>query len=291
MTHQEHLEPRSLEEAVSMLSEYGENAKIFAGGTDLLIKMKKKTLLPDYLISIQGIKELNHIVYDKTDGCRIGTMTPICSILDSPLIKDRFQALHQAVTVLATPVIRRRATIGGNICNAAPSADTAPPLIVLGAVVNISGTGGGKTVAVEDFFTGPGTTCLDPGQMITSIQIPDKGSQTGSAYIKHTRTNSADLAVVGAAAMVVMDDGVIKDIKIALGAVAPTPIRAKKAEAVLKGKQPDIELLNEAGQAAASESIPIDDTRSSSDNRREIVSVLTRRAVEQAIKQGARSRV
>jgi len=291
MTHQERLEPGSLEEAVSMLSKYGGNAKVFAGGTDLLIKMKKKVLIPDYLISIQGIKELNHIVYDKAEGCRIGTMTPICSILDSSLIRDRFHALHQAAAVLGTPVIRKRATIGGNLCNAAPSADSAPPLIVLGAVLNISGKGGGKTVAVEDFFIGPGTICLDPGDILASIQVPEQEPKTGSAYLKHTRTNSADLAVVGAAALVVMDNGVIKDIKIALGAVAPTPIRAKKAEAVLKGKQPDSELLNEAGQAAANESIPIDDTRSSSDNRREIVSVLTRRAVEQAIKQGMRSRV
>lgn len=285
MTHQGHLKPRSLEEAISMLSEYGGNAKIFAGGTDLLVKMKKKVLLPEYLINIQGIKELDSIVYDKTSGFRIGPMTPIFSLQNSSLIRDRFHALHQAAAVLGTPVIRRQATIGGNLCNAAPSADTAPPLIVLGAVLKISEMEGGKTVPIEGFFTGPGTTCLEPGQMLTSIQIPHPTPQTGSAYLKHTRTNGADLAIVGVAALVVMGDGFIEDIKIALGAVAPTPVRAKNAEEILKGKQPGIELLNEAGKAAAIESIPIDDTRSSSENRREIVSVMVRRAVKQAIDQ------
>ena len=285
MIHSERFVPKSIEEAVSLLSEYGERAKIIAGGTDLLVQIKKRVTLPDYLISIEGIQGLDYIIYDKKDGLRIGPLVTIRSITNSSMIKSRFNILYQAAGTLGTPTIRSQATIGGNLCNAAPSADIAPPLIVLGTSVKIEGVEGGKTLSVEDFFTGPGETALRGSRMLTGIRIPNLPPTTGSAYIKQTRTKGADLAIVGVAALVVMDGEVIKDAKIALGAVAPTPIRAKKAEKTLKGEKPDDKLLEECGRAASVESRPIDDIRSSADYRKKLVTVLVKRAVRQAIEQ------
>lgn len=285
MNHFERLKPTSIGEAVSLLSEYGEKSRIVAGGTDILVQMKKRDTLPEYLISIEGIRGLDYIVYDKEDGLRIGPLTPISSIEKSSLIKNKYHALYQAAGKMATPLIRRRATIGGNLCNAAPSADTAPSLLVMGATVKIEGKEGCENALVEDFITGPGMTVLTGRKVLTDIMIPNPPPNSGSVYLKHTRAKGHDLAAVGVAALLVMDGEIIKDVKIGLGAVAPTPIRAKKAEEILKGKRPDDTVLQESAQAAAFESRPIDDLRSSAEYRRKMVAVLVKRAVEQAIQQ------
>ncbi len=285
MNHFERLKPTSIGEAVSLLSAHGEKARIVAGGTDILVQMKKRVSLPEYLISVEGIKGLDYIVHDKEDGLRIGPMTKITSIEKSSLIKSRYHALYQAAGKMATPLIRSRATIGGNLCNAAPSAETATPLIVMGAIVKIEGSDGSENVSLEDFFTGPGMTVLTDRKVLIDIRIPNLPPNSGSVYLKHTRAKGHDLAAVGVAALVVMDGETIKDVKIGLGAVAPTPIRAKKAEEILKGKRPDDTVIQESGQAAALESRPIDDLRSSAEYRRKMVAVLVKRAVGQAIQQ------
>ena len=277
--------PTSIEQAISLLSEYGEKTRIIAGGTDLLAQMKKKIVLPDVLINVKGIRDLEYIDYDETDGLRIGTLTTIASIEKSSLVRSKFSILAQAASMLGTLTIRNQATIGGNLCNAAPSADTAPALLVLGARLKIAGTEGEKIVPIEDFFTGPGQTIIKNSQIITEIQIPNLPLRSGAAYIKQTRRRGADLAVVGVAALVIMEGDILRDVKIALGAVAPTPIRAKKAEEILKGKKLDDKLLEEASQAASHESSPIDDARSSADYRRNLIIVLVKRAVKQAIEQ------
>jgi carbon-monoxide dehydrogenase medium subunit len=187
--------------------------------------------------------------------------------------------------MLGTPAIRNQATLGGNLCNAAPSADTAPPLLVLGAKAKIVGKEGEKTVSLGDFFVGPGQTILGQDHLLTEIQVPNILAHSGGAYVKQKRRQGADLAVVGVAALVVMEGKVVKDVRIALGAVAPTPIRAKKAEEILRGKKLDQELLEKCGQTAAGEASPIDDIRGSADYRRELLAVLTKRAITQAIEQ------
>ncbi len=285
MTELEYLSPASIEQAISLLSEYGEKSRIIAGGTDLLAQMKKKIVLLDVLINMKDIRNMDYIDYDETDGLRIGTLTTIASIDKSPLIRSEFSILAQAASMLGTPTIRNQATIGGNLCNAAPSADTAPALLVLGTRLKIAGAGGEKIVPIEDFFTGPGQTIIKHGQMLTEIQIPNLPLRSGAAYIKQTRRRGADLAVVGVAAMVIMEGAILRDVKIALGAVAPTPIRAKKAEEILKGAKLDDKLLEKASQAASCESSPIDDARSSADYRRKLIIVLVKRAVTQAIEQ------
>ena len=275
--------PKSVKEAISLLSDHGEKAEVIAGGTDLLVRMKRGDAFPDYLINMEGLKELEYIRYDEKKGLRIGARTPIHDIVESPLLEDKFDIIAQAARTLGTPTIRRHATIGGNLCNAAPSADMAPALIVLGAQLKIEGREGQKVMAVGDFFTGPGETKLKRNEILTEIQVPDPIPSSRTVYLKQTLTQGAGLALVGVAAMVVMENDIITDVKMSLGAVAPTPIRAKKAEATLKGKKQDDSLLETCAEAALQESSPIDDVRSSADYRKKLIKVLVKRALEQVV--------
>ena len=272
--------PKTVKEAISLLSEYGDKAQVIAGGTDLLTRMKKGEVFPDYLINMEGLKDLEYIRYDKKKGLRIGARTPIHSVVESPQIKDSFDIIAQAARTLGTPTIRRHATIGGNLCNAAPSADMAPALIVLGAQLKIESSDGQKVVAVEDFFAGPGETCLKRNEVLSEIQVSDPPPKSRAVYLKQTRTRGADLALVGVAAMVVMNGDIIEKVKISLGAVAPIPIRAKKAEEALRGKKPDEQLIERCAEEALLESNPIDDVRSSAEYRKKLLKVLVRRAIE-----------
>jgi len=285
MTPPKVLTARSVEEAVSLLSEYGEKAKFVSGATDLLMQLKRGEAVPECLIRLGEIRDLDFIKYDETGGLRVGALTTIVEIANSPLIRGKFSILAQAAGMLGTPAVRNQATLGGNLCNAAPSADTAPPLLVLGAKAKIVGKEGEKIVPLEDFFVGPGQTILGQDRLLAEIQVPNILAHSGGAYLKQKRRQGADLAVVGVAAWVVMGRKVLNDVKIALGAVAPTPIRAKKAEGILRGRKVDPELLEKSGQAAAGEASPIDDIRGSADYRRELLAVLTKRAITEAIQQ------
>lgn len=281
MGQSDYFTPKSVEEAISLLSEYGEKAKIIAGGTDSLVRMKKGETPPDLFINIGEIKGLDYIQYDEEGGLRIGARTPIRSIVNSSLIKDRFGVLAHAAATLGTPTIRRQATIGGNLCNAAPSADMAPALMVLGAHVQMQGGDSQRTMPIEDFFTGPGQTRLSSNEILLEIHVPKPLPNSDAIYLKQTRSQGADLAIVGVAASMIMDGEVIKDVKIALGAVAPTPIRAKRAEEILKGKKPDDKILAACGEAASLESSPIDDVRGSAAYRKKLVKVLVKRAIKE----------
>jgi carbon-monoxide dehydrogenase medium subunit len=285
MTSPEYFTPKSVQEAVSLLSEYGEKAKVVSGGSDFLMQLKRGEVVPECLIGLGEIRELDFIKYDDINGLRIGALTTIVHIVNSSLVKSKFSMLAQAAGMLGTPAIRNQATLGGNLCNAAPSADMAPPLLVLGAMAKIVGMEGEKIIPLEDFFVGPGQMILGQGHLLTEIQIPNLSPRSGGAYLKQKRRQGADLAVVGVAALAVMEGEVLKDIKIALGAVAPTPIRAKKAEDILRGKKVDQTLLEKCGQSASNEAKPIDDIRGSADYRRELVAVLAKRAITQAIQQ------
>ena len=280
MGQPEYFTPKSLEEAISLLSEYGEKAEIIAGGTDSLVRMKKGVTPPDLFINIGEIQEMDYIRHDDKDGLRIGARTPIHSIVNSSLIKEKFGVIAHAAATLGTPTIRRQATIGGNLCNAAPSADMAPPLIVLKAQIKIQGSNGQKVMPVEDFFTGPGQTRINRNEILTEIQIPNPIPNSNAVYLKQKRSRGADLAIVGVAASVIMDGKVIKNAKIALGAVAPTPIRANKVEKLLNGKNPDDKLLDACGESALIESSPIDDVRSSAAYRKKLIKVLVKRAIK-----------
>jgi len=281
----EYLNPRTIQEACSLLSQHGDKAKILAGGTDLLNVMKERIITPEYVIGLRGISDLDYIEAD-SDGVRIGALTTITALGKSSVIREKFPCLADVPGKMATVQIRNMGTIGGNLCNAAPSADTAPILICLGAQAKIVGPKGERVVALEEFFTGPGETVLGDGEILTEIQVPNQPAKTAGAYFKMSRV-AVDLAIVGVAAVVTLDGkgGSCSDIKIVLGAVAPTPIRAKKAEGLIKGKKIEEDLIEEAGRIASEEASPIDDVRGSAFYRTEMVNVLTKRAIRQALDQ------
>ena len=275
----EYLEPTTVQEAVSLLSKYNGKSKIIAGGTDLLVAIRNKTTKPEYVVDIECILGLDYIRYDVQQGLSIGALTKVRLLEKLGELRHRYPIISQAASQLASVAIRNVATIGGNLCNAAPSADSAPALIGLGARAKIVGPVGEKIVALEDFFVGPGKTVLKTGELLLEVQVPVLPPNTKGVYLKHAIRGSIDLAIVGVAAILTMNGELCRDVKIVLGAVAPTPMRAKKAEKVLEGKKIDDFLIEEAAKAASSECRPIDDLRASAQYRREMVKVLTRRAI------------
>ena len=280
----EYFAPTTLDEALSLMNRYGEAAEIIAGGTDLLPSMKQSEVRPKYIISLKRIPELDHIEYSEKGGLKIGALATLQSIASSAIIKDKFELLAMACNQMANPRIRNTGTVGGNVCNAAPSADTAPPLIGLEAKAKIrGGLKGERIVLFEEFFTGPGQTVLQSGEILTEIQIPNPSPHTVGTYLRLSGRSRINIALVGVAVVFRLDQGNIIDPKIVLGSVAPTPIRAHTAEETIKGKAIGDELIEKAAQAAAEEAKPISDIRSSAEYRKEVVKVLTRRAIEQVI--------
>ena len=278
--------PETIEEACSLLSEHKDNARVIAGGTDLLLKMRQRDLLPEYIVNIKNIPELNYITHDKEKGLSIGALATFHSIEASPLIREKFGILAQSAKQMGTMQIRNQATIGGNVCNAASSADLIPALMVLGARVNILSAGDVRTVPIEEFFIGPGQTVLKPHEIAVGFRVPNPLPRSGGVYIKHTIRKALDLAIIGVAVLVALDGDVFSEVKIALGTVAPTPIRARGAEDILKGQIIDEKLIEKAAQTASDESSPRDSMRSSAEYRRKMLKVLVGRAVGQAIELG-----
>ena len=298
----DYLHPDTLDEASSLLAQCGKTARVMAGGTDILVKMKQRRLVPPYLINLKGVPGLDYVRYEEGEGLHIGALASIESLKSSMIVRTRFPMLHQAAAYMATVEIRNRATLVGNICNGSPSAETAPALIALGAEARIVGQAGKRSVAVEDFFVGPGSTVLGPGELVAEVFVPEPPPGSGGAYDKYS-LRRMDVAVVGAAALVVPEQGpaaaggarggrpgdpvtpaIIDDIRIVLSAVAPTPIRVRGAEAVLRGKSPSLALIEEAARAAAEESRPITDIRGSAELRKTMVPIMTTRVILQALR-------
>jgi len=292
----EYLRPSTLEVAMGLLHEYGAEAKVVAGGTDVMRKTRARVLNPRYVIDITGIPEWGIISADGGGGLRIGSTATVREVETSPLVRQRFPVLARAAGLLGSVAIRNVATIGGNLCNASPAADCAPALLCLSAAARIVGPGGERVVPLDDFFIGPGATVLGQEEMLVEILVPGAGwgvetaaagapSVTGSgvsgAYLKHSRAGGIDLAVVGVAAVGTFDptDRVCRDIKLALGAVAPTPTRARTAEDLLRGNIITGELMAAAAEAAAAEARPISDVRASAEYRRDMVRVFVKRAL------------
>lgn len=280
----EYLEPRDLTEACVLLSKHKGRARLIAGGTDLLVAMKQRQITPAYIINVKVIPDLDYVCYDR-DGLRIGALATLNDIESSPVVREKFPILADAAHQMAMPAIRNMATIGGNLCNAAPSSDMAPPLIGLGAKAKIVGIHGERTTTVEQFFVGPGESALKDGEILTEIQVPNTPPDTGGVYLKLPARTATDIALVGVAAIITLDGKHVSivDAKIVLGAVAPTPLRARKAEDRIIGKTVDDKSFEEAAQAAAQEAKPISDVRGSADYRKEMVKVFTRRAIREAI--------
>ena len=275
----------TVEETCSLLHRYAGDARILAGGTDLLVKMKQRRVMPRQLINIKRIPDLDQIRYGEADGLRIGPLATIQSIKDSPLIGKKFPMLAQAAGKVGTLHIRHLGTIGGNLANASPSAEFAPALLTLGAAVKCVGPGGERTVAIEDFFLGPGKSALADDEVLTEVQVPDLPPDGAGIYLKHS-LRRMDVAIAAAAVVVRLDGDTCREARIALGAVGPTPFRARKAEAALAGQKigagtRQSELFDEVAGIASDESLPIDDIRSYAGYRRKVVWTLIREALEQ----------
>ena len=273
----EYLKPDSIKETISILSQYGERARILNGGTDLIVGIRDKILQPEYVVDIKAIPQLNRITYNKQDGLNIGATVTLNEISDSKVVQRNYPILAEACKTVGSYQVRNRATLVGNICNASPAADTAPALLVLGAKVNIIDPTGEKIVPINEFFTGVKKNILKKGEIVTSVIVSSLRDEWTGVYLKQGRRKDVDLATVGVAVVCIRDE-----IRIALGAVASTPVRAFKTEELLKGKIIDESLLEETAKSALAEVSPISDIRSSKEYREEIIKVLVRRAILQA---------
>ncbi len=277
----EYLAPGTLEEACSFLAKYKEEAFAFAGGTDLFVKMKQRRIVPGFLVNLKHIPGMDFIEYDEDKGLRIGALATIQSLKNSSVVKRHYKILAEAAGVESSVQIRNIATLGGNIANASPAADAPLALIVLGASVILTGPGGPREVLLEDFFLGPGKSALQYGEIISEICIPPPWNRRGGAYLKHA-IRRTDIAIVSVAVMIRLAEDVCGDARIALGSVAPTAFRPKRAENWLKGKKITDELAGEAARAAMEESHPIDDIRGYAEYRAQTVLDITKRAIMEA---------
>lgn len=281
----EYYAPGNLSEACGLLVKYGNRAKLLAGGTDILIKMKHHLIEPEVLISLKGISELTGIRYEQGKGVIIGARTTHNGVVNSPLLQQKYLSVCEAAHHMANNQVRNTGTVGGNIVNAVPSADLPPIFIALGASVKLVGANSERELPLEDFFTGPNRSVIAGDEIMTEIIIPDQPT-TGSTYMKFGLRRSGALAVVGVAASVVLEGDVLKDVRIVLGAVAPIPMRAVNTENTVRGQKVSEELFEQAGQAAAQECKPIQDIRGSVEYRRDLVRVFTRRSLLRAANEG-----
>ena len=303
----DYLKPKTFDEALSLLAKYGEKAKLIAGGTDVIVMIKQKAIAPEVLISLQGIPGLDRMIHN--GSLSIGPMVTHRAIEKSEVIRKHFSALADAVDDLGSVQIRNVATIGGNICTAAPSADTATPLLVLGTQVKIKSVKEERTLPIEQFFKGPGESTLKTGEMVKELSIPKPLPNTGSAYYKLQRRLALDLPILGVSVLLSLDKNkvtcsdllcttspistilhkmeedeiVCTDVRIALGVAAPTPMRALKAEALLRGKKLSDELLEEAANTASQEAQPRDSIRGEAWYRKDMVRVLVKRMAMKSI--------
>jgi carbon-monoxide dehydrogenase medium subunit len=276
--------PRTLDEAIALLDRYEANARLLAGGTDLVIQMTDRLVSPEHVIDLKMIEELKRFEWDAETGLTIGAAVPFRRLETSPEVRRYYPGMYEAAAEVGSWQIRNQATPGGNLCTASPACEIGPILYALEAQVEIGGPKGRRRLPIQQFITGVRRTVLEPNELLLSIQVPHPGERAASHYIKLKERQKMDIAFVGVAAAVELEpgDGVVREARIALGAVAPTPVRAPRAEATLRGKRLTDELLAEAGQEAARTATPIVDVRASAEYRTEMVDVLTRRALRQA---------
>jgi carbon-monoxide dehydrogenase medium subunit len=277
----EYFQPSSIEEVCSLLYKYKEEAKVLAGGTDLLVKMKKKEVIPKVVISLKGIPILDKIEWDDGGGLRIGPLVTHAAIVNHPMIREKYNFLAETCFKIGTRQVRYMGTLVGNICNASPSSDAAAPLLVLEAKVKLLHLYGERTIPMEEFFIGPFQTILDPQEMVVEIQIPKPLPYSAGSYLYLHKASSVGETLVGAAVLLTMEPGepICKEIRIALSSVAPTPIRAKAAERILRGKRLEEKRVREAAQVASDETQP----RSRAWYRKEMSKVLVERSIIQAM--------
>lgn len=276
--------PRSLSEAIGLLSRSNGRARPLAGGTDLIDHVRTGRLTPDLIVDLKKIPELGRLEF-ATDGLKIGAAVPCYRIYEDARISREYAALAESCRIIGGIQIQNRASVGGNLCNSGPAADSIPSLIALGAACVIAGPAGSREVLAEDFCTGPGTNVLRPGEILVELRVPRRAPKSGSHYRRFIPRNEMDIAVVGVAADVCLDEvgQKIAAARIALGAVAPTPLFAAEASAALAGRPADENSIAEAARTARELARPIDDMRGTVEFRKHVTEVLVRRVLGEAI--------
>lgn len=282
--------PETLDAAIDILSHHEAGAFPLAGGTDLVTSTRYGHIAPKVVVNLKRVPGLAEVTVEDNGGLRLGALVRLNQIAGSEQIQQHCALLSQTAAKMASPLIRNLATVGGNLCNAAPSADLAQPLIALDAEAVIAGPSRERRVPLKEFFTGPGNTVLSRDELLTAVLVPSVDPLARSVYIKHTYRQAMDIAIVGVAAVIRFDarDAVCRQARLVLGAVAPTPLRAYDAEIALEGAILTDDRIARAAQLAARAARPIDDTYSSAWYRREMVEVLTRRALHQLVHQEER---
>jgi CO/xanthine dehydrogenase FAD-binding subunit len=280
----EYFSPTTFAEVISLLSQYGNDTRALAGGTDLLIRMKRKQWTPRAVVSLRRVPGLRDIALN--GELRLGACVTLTDLICSPIIREYYPVLAKTASKMAGVQVRNLATVGGNLCNASPAADTAPPLIALNARAVIVGKNGERVVPLDEFFVGVGKSALAPGEMLREILVPRQDASMHASYVKLEHREAMDIAIVSVGVWVKLEQkavgskqqaAICEDVRIVLGAVAPTPMRARRAEEILRGKELTEERIREAARSAVTESQPIDDVRGSAWYRREMVELLTRR--------------
>jgi carbon-monoxide dehydrogenase medium subunit len=279
MQHFQFYSAKSLRDALRFLSEKGEQTKIIAGGTDLIPRLREENSRPEFVLNILEIERLNGI-RERNHTLRIGSTTTHTQLVESDILQGNYPSLGQAAASVGGPLIRNRGTIGGNIANASPAADLAPALLTLDAEVVLMSEKGTRVVALKDFFTGPGKTALNPDELLVEISIPLPKGQ--SVFLKLGRRQAMTLSIVNVAVCLEMEGRICRDAKIAMGSVAPTPIRCPRAEMLLMDKEIDLELISKCAGEAMAMSQPLDDQRAKAWYRVQTGAVLLRRALVQA---------
>ncbi len=279
------LQPRSLEEALEMKGRYGDKAKILAGGTDLLVLLKDRKLRAEAVLSLSRLRELNFIRSEEGRGITLGALTSHAAAAASPIIQQRCPDLAEACSQVGAVQIQNLGTIGGNLCNASPAADAAPPLLLMDAVLTLASTRGERRVSIHDFFHGPRSTALTPDEILKEIFVPQIPGRRGATYLKLGRRKAMEIAIVGLGVAIHLNgsDQVVSECRIAMGSVAPTPVRARRGEGILNHREVKDELIEEAAEIAAEEASPISDVRGSREYRLDMIRVLCRRATRAAL--------
>jgi carbon-monoxide dehydrogenase medium subunit len=280
--------PSSIDDCLQILAGHGPAAKLVAGGTDLLPQLKNGLLKPAWVIDLSGVAELRTLGGGDGQGLRIGASVTAREIERDPRVRAGYRALAESGALVGSVQVRNLATVGGNVCNAAPSADMVPPLLALDAEAVIAGRGGRRRVPLAAFFVGVRRTVLAPEELLVEIVVPAPGPGSGGSYLRHTPRRELDIAVVGVASQVTLSGGVCTKARIALAAVAPTPVRATAAEQALQGQPVTPAQIERAAELAVAAAQPISDQRGSAEFRRHLVRVLTRRTLSAALERASR---
>ena len=283
-----YLKPGTLQEALAMLAEHGDDCKVICGGQSLLIVMRQGLVVTEYLIDIKGLNDLSYIDYDAKEGLKIGATTTHRTIEKSPIVNEKYPILVDMENKLASIQVRNWGTIGGNLAHADAAGDPAPVLISMKANIKLASSSGERTLPLEEFYTDLFETCRQKDELVVEVQVPPVPAKTATSYQKFNLLESDQGIVAVAATVTVNGSGACKEARIILGNAGVTPIRAKNAEQVLVGKKMSDALLEEAGQAAADECEPVADIHASEEYRRHLVKVLTKRMVKQAWQEAAK---